>query len=273
MQGQPITGLGSSSLPSQQIEKLPTPVANDMGGNKTIEWWDEWCAKTKAKHNNSNGHGPSLNIEVLRLMPTPNTMDGLPARSAEHIAESKLRTPAGYSNLRETVVNDLFPMPMAQEGIKAPAQQTSEVKGKNGQVWLSNVAKDLEPKMLPTPQVDDSKNTDHNQDRRPTLASEVWEAERATDWGKFAPAIERWEAAIDREAPAPTKPDGKDDQHRLSAEFTEWMMGLPAGWVTDPELGLSRNEQLKLCGNGVVPQQAALALRILLTDVLKEEQK
>jgi len=50
----------------------------------------------------------------------------------------------------------------------------------------------------------------------------------------------------------------------LSAEFTEWMMGLPQGWVTAPEIGLKRNDQLKACGNGVVPQQAELALRILL---------
>ena len=40
-------------------------------------------------------------------------------------------------------------------------------------------------------------------------------------------------------------------------------MGLPDGWVTDVP-GLSRNEQLKLCGNGVVPQQAAHALRLML---------
>lgn len=42
-------------------------------------------------------------------------------------------------------------------------------------------------------------------------------------------------------------------------------MGWPAGWVTDPSIGLSRSEQLKACGNGVVPQQAAAALRALLT--------
>lgn len=41
-------------------------------------------------------------------------------------------------------------------------------------------------------------------------------------------------------------------------------MGLPAGHVTDPAVGLSRNEQLKACGNGVVPQQAEAALRYLL---------
>jgi DNA (cytosine-5)-methyltransferase 1 len=43
-------------------------------------------------------------------------------------------------------------------------------------------------------------------------------------------------------------------------------MGLPAGWVTDVP-GLGRNEQLKALGNGVVPQQAAHALRLLLPDV------
>ena len=40
-------------------------------------------------------------------------------------------------------------------------------------------------------------------------------------------------------------------------------MGLPEGWVTDVP-GLSRNAQLKALGNGVVPQQAAMALRLLL---------
>jgi hypothetical protein len=81
-------------------------------------------------------------------------------------------------------------------------------------------------------------------------------------WGKFEPAIRRWERVLGRPAPAPTKPDGKDGAHRLSSAFTEWMMGLPEGWVTG--VGLKRNEELKACGNGVVPQQAAYALRILL---------
>lgn len=40
------------------------------------------------------------------------------------------------------------------------------------------------------------------------------------------------------------------------------MMGLPAGWVTDVD-GLSRNEALRMLGNGVVPQQAEAALRTL----------
>jgi DNA (cytosine-5)-methyltransferase 1 len=42
------------------------------------------------------------------------------------------------------------------------------------------------------------------------------------------------------------------------------MMGLEPGHVTNPEIGLTRNEQLRVLGNGVVPQQAALALTRLL---------
>jgi hypothetical protein len=41
-------------------------------------------------------------------------------------------------------------------------------------------------------------------------------------------------------------------------------MGLPDGWVTDVP-GLSRNRQLTLLGNGVVPCQGAVALAALLT--------
>lgn len=37
-------------------------------------------------------------------------------------------------------------------------------------------------------------------------------------------------------------------------------MGLPDGWVSSPEIGISRAAMLKACGNGVVPQQAAAAL-------------
>lgn len=47
------------------------------------------------------------------------------------------------------------------------------------------------------------------------------------------------------------------------------MMGLPAGYVTAVP-GISRNEQLKMLGNGVVLQQAEEALRWLLADADEE---
>ena len=84
------------------------------------------------------------------------------------------------------------------------------------------------------------------------------------NWGEYEPAIRRWEARLGRPAPRPTEPTGRNEGHRLSPRFTEWMMGLPEGWVTDPAIGISRNDQLKACGNGVVPQQATAALRDML---------
>ena len=81
-------------------------------------------------------------------------------------------------------------------------------------------------------------------------------------WGQYEPAIHRWEDVLGRCAPAPTEL-GRTGNPRLSARFVEWLMGLPEGHVTEVP-GLSRNEQLKALGNGVVPQQCAAALRVLL---------
>ena len=79
-------------------------------------------------------------------------------------------------------------------------------------------------------------------------------------WGDYLAAIERWSRVVGRPAPEPTEP-GRNGAPRLSPRFVEWMMGLPEGWVTDT--GIPHNAQLKALGNGVVPQQAALALSLL----------
>ena len=86
---------------------------------------------------------------------------------------------------------------------------------------------------------------------------------RAIDWGPYAAAVHRWEPVVGRRAPAPTELTERG-KHRLSPRFTEFMMGLPDGWVTDTP-GIKRNDALKMCGNGVVPQQAAAALNHMLT--------
>jgi DNA (cytosine-5)-methyltransferase 1 len=84
----------------------------------------------------------------------------------------------------------------------------------------------------------------------------------AIAWGPYAPAIRRWESVLGRPAPSPTETGPKGGQ-RLNPALTEWMMGLPAGWICDVP-GLSRSDMLSLAGDGVVPQQATEALRRLL---------
>lgn len=78
----------------------------------------------------------------------------------------------------------------------------------------------------------------------------------AKQWGRFADAIARWTPLVARGHPPVL--DGYGDH---SPRFVEWMMGLPAGWVTAS--GISRTDQLRLLGNGVVPRQAALALSLI----------
>ena len=80
------------------------------------------------------------------------------------------------------------------------------------------------------------------------------------DWGRYLPAIERHEVAFGRSAPPPTEPSPRTGKPRLSPRFVEWMMGLPDGCVTDvPDL--TRGQQLRALGNGVVPAQAYAALQ------------
>jgi hypothetical protein len=202
-------------------------------------------------------------------LPTPNTMEHLPARTGEarerqlYRGVSKSRRNSS-GNLREDIL-DLMPTPKALDGVKGNLKTSQQRVDSGRQVDLPNVAIDL----LPTTTASDWKGPNHSGSGSASSRGISTTVEQ-TDWGKFEPAIRRWEQVIDRPAPEPTKPDGKDGNHRLSSKFTEWMMGLPDGWITD--IGLSRNDELKACGNGVVPQQAELALTLLgIKELMKEK--
>lgn len=84
------------------------------------------------------------------------------------------------------------------------------------------------------------------------------------DWGVYEAAIRRWETVLGRLTPHPTQL-GNHGRPVLAPAFVEHLMGLPPGWVTD--LPLPRTAQLRALGNGVVPQQAAHAVSLLLHDL------
>jgi DNA (cytosine-5)-methyltransferase 1 len=87
-------------------------------------------------------------------------------------------------------------------------------------------------------------------------------ADGQTVWEEYEPAIRRWESVLGWPAPPPAEP-GPSGRPRLAAEFAEWLMGLAPGFMTRVP-GIPRTRQLKIIGNGVVPQQAAAALRLLI---------
>ncbi|MFJ3185650.1 DNA cytosine methyltransferase [Streptomyces halstedii] len=116
--------------------------------------------------------------------------------------------------------------------------------------------------LLPTPKVSDGPHGGPNQRDASGQAVRLDPAWIATDGTDYGPAIRRWEHLTGRPAPCPTEP-GTRGNRRLSPAFAEWLMGLPAGWVTAvPDI--PRKEQLRILGNGVVPQQAHHAYAQLL---------
>lgn len=74
-------------------------------------------------------------------------------------------------------------------------------------------------------------------------------------WGKYAEAIACWELITDTKAPPPTT-----SPNRLNPRFSEWMLGLPAGYVTTL---LPRRKALEAIGDAVQPQTALHAFRSL----------
>jgi hypothetical protein len=209
------------------------------------------------------GQGLKVSRASSNLMPTPR-------------ANEPGSTSVGYGDCLNDVANrivngfapkDLMPTPTVRDFKDGQAEHR-----RDGVVQTDTVARAVfnsgEVSLLGTPRATASESSAVQVDLG-APKSRIEDQVLVTDWGKFTAAIRRWEA-LTRPAPAPTKPDGRDGNHRLSAEFTEWMMGLPAGWITAEDIGLKRNDQLKACGNGVVPQQAELALRMLLQDVQVE---
>lgn len=203
------------------------------------------------------------------LLPTPRATDGTKGGPNQRGSSGDLMLPSAVMLLPTPAVNDMG------EGktVEAWDDWTARMQAKHGNGNGRGASLAIEAqRLLPTPGAADANDGAVVHARgNPTLigaacgyrASDIARHGGKTppEWGDYEPAIRRWEA-LTRPAPAPTE-TGPKGTPRLSPRFTEWMMGLPAGWITDVP-GITRNEALKACGNGVVPQQAAEALRWLL---------
>lgn len=107
--------------------------------------------------------------------------------------------------------------------------------------------------LLPTPTA--SMNTGPGRSGRrggPNLQTAV--AEGAWGTPECRGRLVHWRNITGWPMPAPVDPNG-----RMTARWAEWLMGLEPGWVTDID-GLSRTQQMRLLGNGVVPAQAHLGI-------------
>lgn len=215
---------------------LPTPLTSDSGEGPA-----------DPMHRPKHGWGMQLNDSV-RLLPTPITSDG--NAPGEH--------GQGPDDLRTTVS-------------KLVTEEIASEDEDGGFGWLKDALFDVpEPEnvgplgdqLLPTPCAQTGGQGGGAHDREKVAA---FLSDDEAKWGAFAPAIRQHAAVLGREAPPPTEESG--GKARLSPRFVEWMMMLPEGHVTDPRIGISRVEQLKALGNGVVPYQAAAACRLWIEDM------
>lgn len=202
---------------------------------------------TPTTQDGANTAGPStfgrntlpLNA-VVTLLPTPQA--SLADHNRANGVDPEIRRGQGRQvSLADVARHALLPTPRATDGDKGGPNQ----RGSSGDLMLPSAVCQL----LPTPTV--AERTNRSDELLKGITTEQ-------AWGPYAAAIARWEA-INGPAPKPTT-RGKKGNPKLNPAFALWMMGVPAGWVTDVP-GVTDNEALRLAGNGVCPPQAAAALR------------
>lgn len=261
-------GDGDANLPLRITELMPTPTAHDAEGRSMraggpglpdVAILLPTPLSGEARHGSPGQHrtrgDKMLTGEVLGMLgeqtplfSTPGAYDGERGGPQD---PAKRRAGGHYVTLQDQACFDLLPSPMAADGDRG------SLKFPRGNPTLKGA-------LLPTPSVATATGgqTSRSGSRSDEKLLGGLAMDMAVEWGAYEPAIRRWEYIRGIEAPCPVEP-GQKGRPRLAPPFVEWMMGLPPGWVTGIE-GLSRAKQLKLLGNGVVPQQVYLALRTLL---------
>ena len=196
---------------------------------------------------------------VSPLIPTPTASDHKAGRHPEGTGRS----------LTQAV--QLLPTPVAQPSGNTTGEHLRKKPGRSRVTDLAVIVEnDLLPTggLLPTPQATNAPRSSAGYG--PNL-HEVATSGDLTHFGPYAAAIARWEQITGRAAPHPSTPSRRPGgKPQLSTRFVEWLMGLPDGHVTGEDLALPREQQLRLLGNGVVPQQAALAVGMLVRAVWTE---
>jgi DNA (cytosine-5)-methyltransferase 1 len=206
---------------------LPTPVAGCFNDGESLQTWQARRDRQKKLGRNGNGIGTPLPVAIA-LLTAPMAGD-----SGADKAPGPVRPPGAE---RQTGLPDVIIRRLASPD--RPAQVAELGAGR----------------LLPTPDTGCSPNGHGRRGGRPGNGHQ-------SGHGRDVTAIRRWEHLLGYPAPPPAEP-GPSGRPRLSAAFAEWMMGIPKLVTGVP--GIPRTRQLKLIGNGVVPQQAAAALRLLI---------
>lgn len=235
-------------------ELLPTPSAVSYGNNRGGA-----AGRTGPVRHSLDA------LARLELLPATAGRDGSTRGEGSPDFWERRRAQGGTRAVAGVTLGaalSLLPSPRGR-GLPNHPGHGARVQGAQG---LATVASRELGELLPTPRHTDARNGGPGQGfgnadgrDRPAPSSAV-QPER---WGKYVEAIARHETVLGRPAPEPTEIGSKGGR-RLAAAFSEWLMMLPEGHLTTV---LDRNPALARAGNGVVPLQAATALRLLFADL------
>jgi DNA (cytosine-5)-methyltransferase 1 len=225
--------------------RLRVFVAAYPRGEHSLQRWLTTSSETQSGRTLSQ---PAGRGRVGTLLPTPRATDGTKGGPGQRGSSGDLMLPSAVT---------LLPTPTSRDWKDGSPNSNVPVNALLGRtVW----------QLLPTPQASDG---DGGRKRSPEALADGNRQVNLTDvprldWGNYTAAIQRWEA-LTRPAPQPTQPSRKGTP-QLAPAFSEWMMGLPAGHVTAVP-GITRNEALRAIGNGISPQQCAVALNTMLATI------
>jgi len=290
-QGRGASGLAGQARPSaghhETLALLPTPdaYAADRGGSqhpeKRAEGGHSISLGDVVEHllptpRVSMGNGPSQReleegnpnsrIETaVALLPTPRATDGTKGGPNQRGSSGDLMLPSAVHLLPTPAVNDMG------EGktVEAWDEWTARMKATHGNGNGHGASLAIEAqRMLPTPRASlpDARVSQRARDLY-SSGDMLGDIVAENKWEQYAAAIARHERAIGRPMPDPTEPGPKGGR-RLSPRFVEALMMLPDGVVTGR--GLTRTEELRVLGNGVVPPQAEAATRAWAADMRAE---
>lgn len=239
----------SSSQPT-----LPTPTASQPGGTA------EAHLERKRRIGRTNPTITDLAMVLDKLLPTPKAHD---SKGQNGTNRNEIDLSTALSRLHEPPTQT-EPEPTEPTEPTEPAAPTSEPQFP----------------LLATPRVAADRSSRSSMTKNghwsaPSLAQAIELAQgilprEFETWAE----VPGWHGGLTNRpsdaTPTPSEdqpPPPQDAARRLDPPFVEWMMMLPEGHVTDPDnwqgKPLTRNQQLHLLGNGVVPPQAAAAIDIL----------
>jgi DNA (cytosine-5)-methyltransferase 1 len=227
------------ATPPRRNKLLPSPVARDGDesgrGEGTPAYW-----AARAAERPTEGMPLGAAVRLLTMMPTPQASDAAgrgtctPELAADRLA-------GGRRNVADAVAT-LMPTPRFKSD---RTSRRAAVSAHSRSAPSLEQAVEIVEGRLPRELNDWSE------------APASWQPADGR-WGRYTAAVER-QTAWCGPPPAPTEPN-RNGLPRLAAAFPEWMMGLPAGWLTGV---VDRAPSLRGAGNGVMPQQGAAALRLL----------